>query len=262
MDMSDSDEEDFPEADQDLKQDHIIHEGWLKKRGNSFPYSWQRRYVELHNDKKFYYFTDETKKTKKGEGSLAAIQSIDTPGNTHLTITTPKRTWYFDCETPHGRFTWKTKFIKAYEAKPKTLKRSKIKSKANNRFTRRKLTVNMDETVLTTRRGKILEEILDTETTYQEQLDDLINLYIKPMTSKTNIPKYLAQVFGYAKELYELHTKLLGELEKMVQGTKDDIILVGKLFLKWVPRFKMYSNYIISHAINVDLLAQLKPKIK
>merc|ERR1711879_9999 len=84
----------------------LFHSGWLKKKGNYFPYNWRRRYTEIYTDKTFAYYVDSQKKQYKGEGSFAIILEISDSGDLGLNVKTPERMWNFSFTTPFEKLTW------------------------------------------------------------------------------------------------------------------------------------------------------------
>lgn len=100
--------------------------------------------------------------------------------------------------------------------------------------------------------AKVKEEIVSTEETYVEQLNQLIELYINPLRklcqealkNKKTPPldqKELSTMFGNIETIFSVNQHFLTELRrnKAEQGKG-----IGAIFLEFAPYFKMYTDYV------------------
>ena len=60
--------------------------------------NWKRRYFELFDDGKLVYYTDETKRTRKGIADLSTIIGFHGVDNKTFEVITPQRIWCFRCK--------------------------------------------------------------------------------------------------------------------------------------------------------------------
>jgi hypothetical protein len=64
-------------SEEEIDDDGIVLEGWLAKQGGWMK-SWTRRWFVISMDQKMTYYTDEDKKTKKGEINLQYVTEVTT----------------------------------------------------------------------------------------------------------------------------------------------------------------------------------------
>merc|ERR1712176_884078 len=82
------------------EESKLINSGWMYKKGKVVS-NWKRRYFELFDDGKLYYYTDETKrskKTQKGIADLSIIIGLNSVDNKNFEVITPTRIWCFQCK--------------------------------------------------------------------------------------------------------------------------------------------------------------------
>ena len=60
--------------------------------------NWKRRYFELFDDGKLVYYTDETKRTRKGIADFTTIIGFHSVDNKTFEVITPQRIWCFRCK--------------------------------------------------------------------------------------------------------------------------------------------------------------------
>mmetsp|Transcript_39395 Transcript_39395/g.76540 ORF Transcript_39395/g.76540 Transcript_39395/m.76540 type:complete len:862 (-) Transcript_39395:82-2667(-) len=118
---------------------------------------------------------------------------------------------------------------------------------------------------------KVRAEILSTEETYVGSLNQLLQLYIKPLrklcseAAAANKPppldqKEMSTLFGNIETIFQVNTHFLEELKKNNdaedQGTPGKGI--GKIFLEFAPYFKMYTDYVGNHDRATELLGKIE----
>eukprot|EP00467_Chlorarachnion_reptans_P001241 CAMPEP_0114513526 /NCGR_PEP_ID=MMETSP0109-20121206/15626_1 /TAXON_ID=29199 /ORGANISM="Chlorarachnion reptans, Strain CCCM449" /LENGTH=977 /DNA_ID=CAMNT_0001693423 /DNA_START=11 /DNA_END=2944 /DNA_ORIENTATION=+ len=115
---------------------------------------------------------------------------------------------------------------------------------------------------------KVREEIVSTEETYVEQLNQLIQLYIDPLRkmcheaaqNKKNPPldqKELSTLFGNIETIFSVNQHFLTELRRNKE-TEAQGKGIGAIFLEFAPYFKMYTDYVGNHDRATDLLAKIQ----
>jgi hypothetical protein len=93
-----------------------------------------------------------------------------------------------------------------------------------------------------TRRTQIAAEILKTERTYVKELQNLVDLYIRPLERDGFFsPADVNLLFGNVKSILLFHERhLLPDLQRAMQDPEQRI---GAVFLRAAPFMKMYSVY-------------------
>ncbi|ELP89058.1 Rho/RAC guanine nucleotide exchange factor, putative [Entamoeba invadens IP1] len=95
-------------------------------------------------------------------------------------------------------------------------------------------------------RLRIIEEIMDTEKTYNESLDTCIQYYYKRITEQSPpiIPKSQTEtIFLYFDEIANVNKSFYLEL----QNAKESSTLsrsIGKIFQNYIPYFRVYYQYL------------------
>ncbi|XP_055501353.1 guanine nucleotide exchange factor DBS isoform X2 [Leucoraja erinacea] len=100
---------------------------------------------------------------------------------------------------------------------------------------------------LSTRRGHIMNELIDTERAYVEELQSIIEGYAVEMNNQELAPLIPAALknkkeilFGNLPEIYDFHNRIfLKELENCVENPE----LVGTCFLKRKEELQIYEKY-------------------
>eukprot|EP01006_Ploeotia_vitrea_P047592 TRINITY_DN67142_c7_g14_i1.p1 TRINITY_DN67142_c7_g14~~TRINITY_DN67142_c7_g14_i1.p1 ORF type:complete len:1084 (-),score=615.57 TRINITY_DN67142_c7_g14_i1:57-3308(-) len=104
-------------------------------------------------------------------------------------------------------------------------------------------------------RERVVLEMLSTEKTYvEDNLEWLVNGYIIPIRVHANSEENrilstedLAVVFSDIETIYQFNRQMLNELDERLAEFDVDSTLVGDLFVKFSPFFKMYVGYVTSH---------------
>jgi hypothetical protein len=130
------------------------------------------------------------------------------------------------------------------------------------------------------KRGRVLQEIVETETTYVRMLGVVEELYLKPLRSDpqhagltsqqvellfSNIAAITTLNRGFLKALQERVVPVLfgstsTSISSGATSTLDkaiDELKIGDIFLQYVPFFKMYTVYMANYPKAADLLAKL-----
>lgn len=112
-------------------------------------------------------------------------------------------------------------------------------------------------------REKILNEILQTEKDYVNDLGVIINVYCKELTTNGIItPEQEKTLFSNIEELEELNRVVLGKFEarfKAVQeaGAPLAIINLGDIFLQMSDQLKWYTDYCANQPQALSMLDYL-----
>eukprot|EP01119_Soliformovum_irregulare_P010256 TRINITY_DN2512_c0_g3_i5.p1 TRINITY_DN2512_c0_g3~~TRINITY_DN2512_c0_g3_i5.p1 ORF type:complete len:863 (+),score=271.43 TRINITY_DN2512_c0_g3_i5:25-2613(+) len=102
-------------------------------------------------------------------------------------------------------------------------------------------------------RDLVAREIYTTEETYMKNLDDLVLIYyehLKDLCSE-NESKV---IFSNIQNLRNFTTKLLEELKLRVETWNPQTTLIGDVFLKFHPFFKMYTQYCNNYEESMECL--------
>jgi len=106
------------------------------------------------------------------------------------------------------------------------------------------------------RRTYIAEEILNTEVSYVEGLEGLLNSFQKPL-KETLQPEEDRMLFSNVHILVKFHTYFRSELEsRMANWVSNPTI--GDVLVQAVPFMKMYTSYVNNYSQLQDLLASLE----
>ncbi|EFA80491.1 pleckstrin domain-containing protein [Heterostelium album PN500] len=120
-----------------------------------------------------------------------------------------------------------------------------------------KLHANDPETENAKKRFRAVNEVYSTEVSYLNSLLILQNFYFIPMEVEAKVTKLfkseeIGKIFSNLKSLLQLSNDFHHELEKRLSKFP---ILVGDVFLKFAPIFKIYVEY-------VNNFDQVSPKLK
>lgn len=95
---------------------------------------------------------------------------------------------------------------------------------------------------------KTLQEILDTEVTYLQKLEIIVNYFMNPILQQNLLNKENYNIiFGNIKTIYRVNGELLSEL-------KNDITNISKAFENMAPCFKLYSTYAYNFKASLNIL--------
>eukprot|EP01084_Bolivina_argentea_P204713 349634_1 len=116
-------------------------------------------------------------------------------------------------------------------------------------------------------RMKVVNELLQTEKTYVQCLDNLIRHCMLPLQSKNDklflSPTEHQTIFpSDIRTIYMFHSKLLVEFAKVHSNWDNDTSKIGNIFVKYGQLFKMYQNYMNNYEKAVSCLSTLKNKNK
>ena len=115
-------------------------------------------------------------------------------------------------------------------------------------------------------RIKIVNEILSTEQTYVKQLEQVIDLYIRPLKILSQndeilvlTMKQIRTLFSNLEMIYELQVNFLNDLTNIINtpyhpNTNKDI---SQIFITFAPYFKLYTSYVSNHDYASNFLAKL-----
>eukprot|EP00457_Paulinella_chromatophora_P001334 gb/GEZN01001336.1/.p1 GENE.gb/GEZN01001336.1/~~gb/GEZN01001336.1/.p1 ORF type:complete len:924 (-),score=218.59 gb/GEZN01001336.1/:286-3057(-) len=111
-------------------------------------------------------------------------------------------------------------------------------------------------------RDRVAAEILQTEQAYVLCLEQLVDDYAIPLRSRSELlsEEEHTALFGKAPLLLGLNQKFLAELEQVMsewnQKPKEERMM-GDVFKRFVPFFKMYSDYAVEYAPVSALLSDI-----
>eukprot|EP01090_Pellita_catalonica_P005896 TRINITY_DN16102_c0_g1_i1.p1 TRINITY_DN16102_c0_g1~~TRINITY_DN16102_c0_g1_i1.p1 ORF type:complete len:773 (-),score=158.68 TRINITY_DN16102_c0_g1_i1:127-2445(-) len=115
-------------------------------------------------------------------------------------------------------------------------------------------------------RCKVIQEILDTERSYLEDLSVLVKIYYRPLLgadilARTEIP----QIFGNVTVIEEVNKKFCTKLEERLEGLeKEDYVHVsiGDIFLQSANKFKApYSKYCSNFRPSITVVQYFTEKL-
>jgi len=115
-----------------------------------------------------------------------------------------------------------------------------------------------------THREELVKEILESERTYVQSLDLLVNMYLKPMyrlPENVVSKRHVRDIFSVVEVIHNYNSIFLSKLEERIntQGLKDDIRL-GDVFLGLGDFMKMYTSFVSNYNYAVLTIADLKEK--
>ena len=112
-------------------------------------------------------------------------------------------------------------------------------------------------------RTRVIRELVDTEKTYVECLDNLIRYFMNPLLHKINGKQFLNPIEhsiifpSDINTIYGFHTQILIELAKTTTNWNNDTSKIGNIFIKYGQLFKMYQNYMNNHEKAAKCLAEM-----
>eukprot|EP00954_Amorphochlora_amoebiformis_P026298 1378439-Amorphochlora_amoeboformis.AAC.1 len=114
-------------------------------------------------------------------------------------------------------------------------------------------------------RLQVVREILDTEKTYVEQLDTLINVYLVPLQRSLNDTpkkpvlkaKYIKILFRNITHIRGIHATFMNDIRKSDPADK-----FGEIFARFAHFFKMYTDYVNEHEAASNALGYLNKQQK
>jgi hypothetical protein len=114
-------------------------------------------------------------------------------------------------------------------------------------------------------RESIMNEIISTERDYISDLNILVNVFLFPIKLKEVISiDDINILFSNVETLVNCNTQLLKdwETEKKTQNEtqKSDIEILGEIFMKMSPFFKMYTVYCANQPNSMLKLEECKKK--
>lgn len=93
-------------------------------------------------------------------------------------------------------------------------------------------------------RNRLVQEIVSTERTYAKLLNIMITEFYDPLQSKTFMkPEDVSSLFSNCKLILNVSKTLLEELETKMKNWNSRE-LIGEIFIKLVPWFKLYTEYV------------------
>lgn len=107
-------------------------------------------------------------------------------------------------------------------------------------------------------RSKIVWEIYTTEMAYTRSLEIIVNLFLEPLRSPASpycgvmTEDEIRDIFPVIDELFKLHNQLVQDIEDCLQENSKQ--LVGGVFLRYAPFFKMYSQYCTGYSKSNETL--------
>ncbi|CAH0547718.1 unnamed protein product [Brassicogethes aeneus] len=102
---------------------------------------------------------------------------------------------------------------------------------------------------------RVLQEVLDTETVYVSDLQEVIEGYMEPWKIDTECPlqPHLQDLFSNIVEIHEFNRKLLKEL-RLADCNPTEI---AKVFLQNHSGFSVYNEYCTNYPKTMDILGKL-----
>uniref|UniRef100_T1ITC4 T-lymphoma invasion and metastasis-inducing protein 1 n=1 Tax=Strigamia maritima TaxID=126957 RepID=T1ITC4_STRMM len=108
---------------------------------------------------------------------------------------------------------------------------------------------------------KVISELVDTEKTYVEHLNNLLENYLEPLKQETFLSSAeISALFGNIQEIVAFQRVFLLSLEKAIRKEvdldnftqpkqyKNVIIALADSFLRYANHFKLYSSFCASHS--------------
>ncbi|CAG2100434.1 unnamed protein product [Medioppia subpectinata] len=112
---------------------------------------------------------------------------------------------------------------------------------------------------------KVVKELVDTEVSYCSSLEQLLSLYLEPLSRETTLLSQsdIAVLFGSIKEIIRNQKQFKSELQSIVDDNGDDnqpldVEAIARSFLSHSNAFRNYSTFCASHSRAVKLLSDEK----
>lgn len=114
---------------------------------------------------------------------------------------------------------------------------------------------NLPEGKEARRRYLCIQEIINTEKSYVEDLEALVNVYMNPIKASGSLTNdQFSTIFSSLEVLLPMHKKIVEDLAK-------DEEFVGRAFITMCSFLKMYSSYCANQEKAIELLEKLKTNI-
>ncbi|XP_015789584.1 protein still life, isoform SIF type 1-like isoform X2 [Tetranychus urticae] len=108
---------------------------------------------------------------------------------------------------------------------------------------------------------KVIKELVDTEKTYVEHLNNLLDTYLEPMKQRSLVSiQDIALLFGNIQEIVTFQRAFLESLEESIKMEesfdsynqpsqfRNILFAIGNSFLLYADKFKLYSSFCASHS--------------
>ncbi|CAD8154557.1 unnamed protein product [Paramecium octaurelia] len=106
------------------------------------------------------------------------------------------------------------------------------------------------------KRRKVYEELIQTETTYLADMKIVLEKVLKNVKELKLLPENeIQKAFSNISQIYDLNKTFLRELQKKLEFYHNNVC-VGQIFLKYIPFFKMYFQYL--QEFNIDQISILR----
>eukprot|EP01134_Creolimax_fragrantissima_P008200 CFRG8200T1 len=109
------------------------------------------------------------------------------------------------------------------------------------------------------RRKHIVEEILQTENNYVDQLVALVQLFKRPLENARTShvpeidPKEIEQLFSSIEQIFKINLSLLSQLTAKLKNWSSDET-IGDIFCSWAPDLAPYTTYINNYGNAMRIL--------
>jgi len=127
---------------------------------------------------------------------------------------------------------------------------------------------HLNSTELLDERFKVLEELWETEGSYVQDLEVIVNFYLIPLRdalkNRSNIidPHDIPKIFSNIEQILNVHTEVLTQLdiqlEKGIDPSKLEITLrnISGIFINLGDSFKVYAEYCMNQQTAIETLNQ------
>jgi hypothetical protein len=112
-------------------------------------------------------------------------------------------------------------------------------------------------------RTKLATEIMNTEKSYVQSLNDLVDLYIQPLRILCKDPersvvndKDILTIFSNIEQITTLNANFLNDLTARISDWQPESC-IADLFIQFAPFFKMYQVYVSNHDRATEVLKRL-----
>lgn len=108
-------------------------------------------------------------------------------------------------------------------------------------------------------RKYVIQELLSTEELYIKSLNVIANVIMKPSLSEKIINQDESIIlFRNIESIYLFHKQLLEEFKAIFELFDNKSTLIGKLFLKMMPYFKLYFEYCNNYQESSALIDKMR----
>jgi len=109
-------------------------------------------------------------------------------------------------------------------------------------------------------RDRVFQEIVITESTYVEQLQSVIEIYVQPLRQENILkPDEITAIFSVLELIVDVNKELLTQLKDKLEQWSDEQT-IGDIFTKLGPFLKMYSQYCRNYHKSIDTLIAVRLK--